>query len=436
MIGVNFGDEGKGNTVDRLLGSGEYSMAARFNGGANAGHQLSFDGHEIALHQVPSGIAHPGVLNIIGNGSYVDPVGILEEFDAIEAVGLKMTPGNFVISDTAHLVLPHHKILDRLAEAGASRQGSTAKGIRYVAADKYERKGARGEMLALAPEKLEALVIAGLEQANNAIVACSLTEKEKTEKDLQPVDPKVVTAEWMKALRALEPFFADTFVIIHERMAAGQNLLAEGAQAIGLDMEHGIYKLNTSSHTTPGGAMNGLGISTFRRVIGVTKLTMSRVGGDPKLFVTLVTDETVAERLRGRRGDVDAEFGKSTGRSRDMGYPDNTLIKRARELGVNELVLTKLDLVPRYGKEVKFAVAYEMNGKHTEYTPNSALKLAACKPIYESLPTWEEDISSLRDYAALPEAARNLVAFVEKDTNLPVTAVGVGPSREQVIFRD
>ncbi len=438
VIGINYGDEGKGNTVDRLVSSGVYDMVARFNGGANAGHQLYFNGQEIALHQVPSGIAHNGILNIIGNGSYVDPVGLLEEFDAIRNVGLNVSPLNLAISDTSHFVLPHQKIRDRLREAGDGRQGSTAKGIAFVGADKYERIGARPELMVWDPDKLRTLVVDGLEQTNAAIAESGLSNKIKDEKGLRPVNTKQMFETWVESARALQPYLTDTFPLIHERLEAGQNLLAEGAQSTGLDIEQGIYPLGTSSHATPGGMMNGLGIGPHqtRNILGVQRMKISRVGGEDGPFVTKVENERIATRVRGKRGDVDGDFGKSTGRPREVGYPDNTLAKRARGLGVTHLVLTQLDLVPRFGSEVKIATAYDMNGERIEYAPNSAAKLAACKAIYETFPTWKQDISGIRNYSELPVEARNLVEFVEEDVRLPVVAIGVGPSREQVIFKD
>lgn len=437
VIGVNYGDEGKGNTVDRLLRSGEYSVAARFNGGANAGHQLFFKGQEIALHQVPSGIAHDNILNVIGNGSYVDPEELVKEIAEIVDLGLSVSPNNLLISDTAHLVLPHQKTEDRLREVGRTKQGSTAKGIAFVGGDKYRREGARPELFEYDIDKLHQLVIDGLTRTNLLLREAKLTEEQMTKHDLHPVNPKERFEAWLATARAIQPHFTDTFPIVHEYLDSGRNILAEGAQATGLDIEHGIYPLNTSSHATPGGAMNGLGIAHhhIRHVFGVSKLTMSRVGGESGPFVTRVSSQLIAKKLRGNKEDVDGEYGKSTGRERDMGYPDNTLIKRAKRLGVTQLVLTKLDLVPRFGKKVKVAIAYEFEGQRLEVAPNSASKLAACRAIYETFPTWQEDISQIRDYAELPVEARNLVEFIEQDTELPVVGIGVGPDREQVIFK-
>ena len=438
VIGVNYGDEGKGNTVDRLLRSGDYAVAARFNGGANAGHQLFFEGHEIALHQMPSGIAHEGVLNVIGNGSYVDPVELLKEFSDIRAVGLAVGPDNLVISDTSHLVLPHQKREDRLREAGGGKQGSTAKGIAFVGADKYQRIGARPEIMATSPDQLHEIVVNGLVLANQHIRESGLDERTLAANGLGEVDPEAEFEEWLEAARALGPHFADTFPLLHKILDAGKNILAEGAQSTGLDIEQGIYPLGTSSHATPGGAINGLGVAAhqLRHVFGVSKMTMSRVGGENGPFVTRVSNELIARKLRGEKGAVDAEYGKSTGRERDMGYPDNTLIKRARRLGVTQLILTKLDLVPRFGRNLKIAVAYDLNGERLEEAPNSASKLAACRAIYETFPTWESDISHLREYSQLPAEARAIVEFIERDTQLPVVGIGVGPDRQQVIFRE
>ncbi len=418
IVGLQRGDEGKGRFVD--LVAGQYQVIARGNGGANAGHTVVPEGMApIALHQVPSGVAYPGKLNIIGNGVYLDPLRLQNELREIEAAGLKLTPENLLISDIAHLVLPHHITLDTLREASAGAQGSTKSGIAYVAADKYLREGARLELI-YTPKILFDLVYAGL---------CEVAETE----GMSLADCKKEARAWMQSIEALKPFVGDSVAVINGHLERGEQVLAEGAQAFWLDVNHGMYPAVTSSSTTVNGLLDGLGVSAKQlgKVTGVAKIMKSHVGGGP--FVTEITDVKLAETIRGPRGQTDSEYGATTKRPRRVGYPDLVELKNAVQInGVDEIVLSKMDLVSRYGKTMQVATAYRCGGKTLQVAPSSAIGLETCEPVYQTMPTWD-DISTVRDRQHVPPEAKDFVRLVEEKLGVKVSKLGVGPERNQVV---
>jgi adenylosuccinate synthase len=427
VLGLQRGDEGKGRIVDLLAEN--YDIVARFNGGPNAGHTILFKGSiPLKLHQLPSGVSRPGILNVIGNGTYVDPIRLLGEIAEIQSAGVTITPQNLIISDTAHLILPHHVKLDEIRESGRGGQGSTKSGIAYVAAEKYERENIRAELIRDGEAALNEVAIEQL----NRIKPLS------QQAGLPDFDAEELASNWAKQAMELAPFLADTVSLLHDKLRSGAKVLAEGAQAFGLDIEHGMYPFVTSSHTTVGGVLNGLGIGAnyIDRVIGVAKATKSHVGGGP--FVTEILDDKLAQQIRGQRGAVDAEFGATTGRERRLGQLDLPELRRAILVnGVNELALTKLDTVPRYGDKVEVAVAYKIGDKELSEAPSSARQLENCQPVYSApLPTWTENISDIRKFADLPATARKYVELLSEQLNVPLTMLGVGPEREQIIFRD
>lgn len=416
VLGLQRGDEGKGRFVDLL--AKDYNIVARFNGGPNAGHTIAHDKLELKLHQVPSGITYPGVLNIIGNGSYVDPIKLLDEITEIEAAGIKVGPESLKISSDAHLILPHHIMLDKQRESSSGGQGSTKSGIAFVARDKYERSGVKTERLLGNIDDLRRIVTEKLQELGKGQDADKLVQ------------------EWTEKAVKIRPFITDTFVKIHEALGQNKNILAEGAQATGLDIEHGMYPYVTSSHITTGGVLNGLGVGPkhIDRVIGVAKVLRSHVGGGP--FVTKESDPTKAAAIRGKQGKIDSEYGATTGRERQVGYLDLPELRKAILVsGVTELAITKLDILPRAGKTIPVATAYRYEGKKLTLAPSSAQKLEQCEPIYEQFPSWQEDISSVRSYKDLPKNAQKFIEFLEKELEVPVTMMGVGPYREQVIFK-
>ena len=424
VLGLQRGDEGKGRFVDLMAGN--YDIVARFNGGCNAGHSIVAGSHKVALHQVPSGIVNPGIVNVIGNGMLLDPVRLCDEIDELLGSGLKVTPENLAISDMAHLTLPHHISEDEIREAGAGGQGSTKRGIAQTARDKYERVGQRAESIVDDLNGLRQIVEDGLDRTN----------QQRSEVGLEQLDVHAQTERWVEAATRLKPFIVDTVDLVQKKLAAGGNVLAEGAQAFGLDIEFGMYPFVSSSHPTPGGVLNGLGVNyrQLGKVVGVAKAIPSHVGGGP--FVTEITDQDTAANIRGQRGAVDAEYGASTGRERRVGYLDLPALRRSiRILGNPELIVTKLDSVPKMGKMSKVAVAYELDGERLLVAPSSADKLAKCKPVYKELPTWEEDISGVREFNDLPETAKQFVDFLAKELDVDINLMGVGPERDQVVRR-
>ncbi len=427
IVGLQRGDEGKGRFVDLL--AGDYTVIARGNGGANAGHTVipkSAD-EPLALHQIPSGVAYPDKLNIIGNGIYLDPVRLLKEMAAVRSVGLKLSPKNLLISNAAHLVLPHHIILDNLREAGNQAQGSTKSGIAYVAADKYLREGVRAETILEPASLLVGRVSDGLHRVNELLPTDQQRSKSEIAKE---------ASDWFQAATQLQAYIADTVEVINERLQAGERVLAEGAQAFWLDINHGMYPAVTSSSTTVAGLLDGLGVSAkhLGKVVGVTKAVKSHVGGGP--LVTEVTDTKLADTIRGPLGKTDSEYGVTTKRPRRIGYPDLVELRNAIMVnGVDELAISKLDHVARYGPFVPIATSYTYEGKQRHTAPSSALALAKCQPNYQELPTWDKELSEVRDYTELPPEAVAFVELFETELGVPATRLGVGPHRDQVILK-
>ena len=425
VFGQQRGDEGKGRVVDML--AEECDIVARFNGGSNAGHTVVLpDGRELALHIVPSGIAHDNAVNVIGNGTIVDPIRFAEEVADIERLGIAVTPQKLMVSSSAHLVLPHYKQLEEIRELGRGAQGSTKAGIADTYAAKAQRAGVRVERLLGSHDSLLQVVRDGLESVQMA----------RKEHGLPSVDIENEVKSYALALQKLQPFVTDTSVYVNERLAGGATLLAEGAQAFLLDIDHGMYPYVASSSTTAGGVAPGLGIAptTLERSIGIVKAVQSHVGGGP--FVTEIHDEKLLSVLHGDMSTIDAEKGTTTGRVRRLGYLDITGIRRANMVnGTTELAITKLDWVPRYGSIIKVCTSYTYRGETLTMAPDSAWALEKCEPVYEELSAWDEDITEVRSFSELPQSAQDYITTLETWTGLPVTYIGVGPRRDQVIIR-
>lgn len=425
VFGEQRGDEGKGRVVDML--AAEHDIVARFNGGSNAGHTVVLpDGTELDLHIIPSGIARDGTVNVIGNGAIVDPVRFADEIADIESKNVKISPDNLKVSTSAHLVLPHYKYLDAIRELGKGAQGTTKAGIADTYAAKARRDGVRAERVLGDHASLLKIAEDGLADIP------ALLENNGDD----PIDIRANLTQFATALKTLRPYVCDTAVYINSRLDEGASLLAEGAQAFLLDIDHGMYPYVTSSTTTSGGVAPGLGIAprAFDRCIGVVKAVQSHVGGGP--FVTEIHDESILASLHGDMSTVDAEKGTTTGRIRRLGYLDIAGIRRAQMVnGTNEMALTKLDWVPRYGKSIKICIAYKYRGETLEMAPDSAWALEKCTPVYTELPAWHEDISDIRDFDKLPVNARRYVLAVEKWTGKPISYIGVGPRRDQIIIR-
>lgn len=425
VVGLQRGDEGKGRFVD--LVALDYTVIARGNGGSNAGHTVIPDTMEpLALHQLPSGITYPDKLNIIGNGVYLDPLRLVNELNEVRATGIDIDSHNLLISNASHLVFPHHVGLDSLREGGHRAQGSTKSGIAYVASDKYLREGLRLEMIDK-PKELSDHATEGLLKLNEL-----LPQSEKLTLD----QIKAQVSEWMEAVETLRPYVTDTVEVINQKLDGGESILAEGAQAFWLDINHGMYPAVTSSCTTVIGLLDGLGVSYkhLNKVTGVAKSVKSHVGGGP--FVTEIHDKALADNIRGAYGHADSEFGATTKRPRRIGYPDLVELRNAIRLnGVDEIALSKLDHVPRYGKSIKVATSYKHRGAKRLTAPTSALALEDCVADYIEMETWDEDISSYKNFADLPKQAGHFVNLFEEELGIPVTKIGVGPGRSQVIQR-
>lgn len=425
IVGEQRGDEGKGRFVDML--AAEHDIVARFNGGANAGHTVVLpDGRDLALHLMPSGIAHPHITNVIGNGTVVDPIKLSAEIETAKEKGISVNEESLMISSAAHLVLPHHVSLDEIREASAGRQGTTQSGIAPVYGDKAMRRGVRMEIINNDIDLLAEVVESGIESTN----------EQREEAGLPMLETTKVTDEYVRYARALGRFVTDTTLYLNTSLKSGKRVLAEGAQAFLLDIDHGMYNMVTSSSTTVGGVATGLGVppQQIQRVIGVSKAVQSHVGGGP--FATEITDEDVLERLHGRLDQVDSETGTTTGRKRRLGHLDLAAIRRAQMInGTTEMVLTKLDWVPRYGEAVLICTGYERKGKLLSVSPDAAYKIEQSKPIYETLPLWKGDVSHIREFSKLPKEAKRYIEFIEQRTEVPITMIGVGPRRDQVIMR-
>jgi adenylosuccinate synthase len=430
VIGLQRGDEGKGRFVDML--AEDHDIVARFNGGNNAGHTVVLpDGRELALHLIPSGIAHLHTMNVIGNGTLVNPTGLVEEIANIRSKDIEVSRRNLKLSSASHLILPHHISADEIREAGTSRQGSTKSGIAQVASFKAMRTGARTEIIKQNPGELLELVYEGL-------IAQRLLREEA---GLDPIDEKSIANEYVENAKSLGKYVTDTVFYLNQELRKDKpaRVLAEGAQAFLLDIDHGMYPFTTSTSTTTGGVSTGLGIppSFIDKVVGIAKAVQSHVGGGP--FVTEISDKTLLERLHGDMSTIDAEKGTTTGRVRRLGHLDLPQIRRAQMVnGEGEkqtMALSKLDWVQRFGAEVLICVAYERRGKRLEIAPDAAYKLEQCTPVYKSLPTWEDDIRDVRKFTDLPKNAQHYVEFIEGQTKVPIAMIGVGPKRDQVIVR-
>lgn len=426
IVGLQRGDEGKGRFVDLLASN--YDIVARANGGANAGHTVIPDGQRdhLALHQIPSGVAYPGKLNIIGTGVYLDPRKLIIEIETIKKAGLDISPKNLLISDAAHLVLPHHIVLDELRESGEQAQGSTKSGIAFVAGDKYLREGLRVEA-AFHRNVLYNHALDGLKKVNNQL-------PDKQRRSVSQLEDEAKS--WVEAARSLTDYITDTNEMVNQTLQSGKRVLVEGAQAYWLDINHGMYPAVTSSSTTVSGLLDGLGLSAkyLGKVTGIVKAVKSHVGGGP--LVTEIKDPALAAAVRGPLGKKDSEYGVTTKRPRRIGYPDLVELRNAvRVNGIDELAISKLDHVSRYGKTVPVATSYTYRDQKRHSAPSSAFALAECTPNYQELKTWQQSLTDVRQYDDLPEEAKKFVELFEEQLGVPVAKIGVGPERSQVILR-
>jgi len=417
VVGTQWGDEGKGKFTDRV--AKEMHLVVRYQGGHNAGHTLVVDGESFALQLVPSGVLYDHITPVIGNGVVVDPRVLLAEIDMLEGKGVDTS--RLKVGGNAHLILPYHQELDKVAERylGKNKLGTTKRGIGPAYADKASRVGLRVQDL-LDPkifrEKLEVVL-----REKNAVLA-------KVYNQL-PLDADVIAAEYLDVCAPrLAPMISDSVDLVHEALDAGQHVLLEGAQATFLDLDHGTYPFVTSSNPVAGGACTGAGIGPryIDRVIGIAKAYVTRVGSGP--FPTELFDD-VGDLLVDRGG----EYGTNTGRRRRTGWFDAVMLRHAVRLNsLSEVALTKLDVLDTL-PELKVCVAYELDGERYEHLPYHQSVMHKVTPVYETLPGWQVDLSSITERSQLPSEALQYIEFLEHQVRTPIRLVGVGPGREQFL---
>jgi adenylosuccinate synthase len=419
LIGAQWGDEGKGKATD-LLGD-RVQWVVRYQGGNNAGHTVVLpDGQDFALHLIPSGILTPGVTNVIGNGVVVDPGVLLDELASLERRGVDTS--RLLISADAHLIMPYHVAIDKVTERylGKAKIGTTGRGIGPAYQDKVARVGVRVQDL-LDEKILRQKVDAALDIKNQILVKVY---------NRQALDPAKVADLALAHGEKFAHRIADTRLLLNQALERGETVLLEGSQGTLLDVDHGTYPFVTSSSPTAGGASAGSGIGPTRidTVIGILKAYTTRVGSGP--FPTELHDE-MGERLRKAGGEV----GVTTGRLRRTGWFDAVIARYAvRVNGITDYFLTKLDVLSGLST-VPVCVAYEVDGRRVDDMPMTQTDLHHAVPIYEQLPGWWEDLSQCRTFDALPANARAYVERLEQLSGARVSAIGVGPGRDQTIVR-
>ena len=420
LVGTQWGDEGKGKITDLI--SGDFDVVCRYGGGANAGHTVVANGHKLALHQIPSGIVHEDALSVIGNGCIVDPTVILEEIDTLNAQGLSCE--GLRISGNAHIVMPYHRDLDGAHEKSLGKNliGTTKRGIGPCYMDKMNRTGLRMQDMLDEDTFREKLAVALAYQ--NPIL-------EKVY-GLPTYTVEQICEDFLPYAERLRPYIIESSKLLNEELAAGKNILFEGAQATMLDIDHGTYPFVTSSNCTAGGAVTGSGVGpcNIERVLGVAKAYLTRVGSGP--FPTeLDFNEGVGKFLL----ETGHEYGVTTGRKRRCGWYDAVVVKYAAQInGLTDLAITKLDVLTGLDT-IKVCTAYECDGVEYDTVPEHRAVFDHAKPKYIEVPGWQEDITGCKSFDELPQAAQDYIKLIEDLSGVKVSIVAVGPDREQTINR-
>ncbi|MDH2426638.1 adenylosuccinate synthase [Sphaerisporangium sp. TRM90804] len=416
LVGAQWGDEGKGKATD-LLG-GEVDYVVRYQGGNNAGHTVVIGDQKYALHLLPTGVLSPDVVPVIGNGVVIDPGVLLSEIDGLKERGI--TCERLLISASAHLIMPHHKALDKVTERylGKARIGTTGRGIGPAYGDKIARMGVRVQDL-LDPGILGKKIEVALGEKNQVLTKVY---------NRRGIDPAQVLEEYLGYAERLTPHIADTSLVLSQALDQGKVVLLEGGQGTLLDIDHGTYPFVTSSSPTSGGACVGAGVPPNRltRVIGILKAYTTRVGSGP--FPTELTDD-MGEWLRQTGG----EYGVTTGRDRRCGWFDAIIARYATRVnGLTDFFLTKLDVLSGL-ERIPVCVAYDVDGTRHEEIPMTQTDFHHARPIYEELPGWDEDITEAKSFDDLPKNAQDYVRALEEMSGAPISAIGVGPGRDQTL---
>ena len=418
LLGLQWGDEGKGKIVDVLTSN--YNIIARFQGGPNAGHTLVFNGKKHVLHTIPSGIFHDDATNLVGNGVVIDPVIFKGELDKLEEQNVDYRK-SLVISRKAHIILPTHRLLDAASETskGKAKIGSTLKGIGPTYMDKTGRNGLRVGDLELSDWKEKYRTLANKHESMISFYNVEI------EYDLDELEKEFFEA--VKVLKSLK--FIDSEEFIYQAQKSGQTILAEGAQGSLLDIDFETYPFVTSSNTTAAGACTGLGVSPGQigEVFGIFKAYTTRVGSGP--FPTELFNEDGATMAK-----VGHEFGATTGRARRCGWLDLIALKYACQInGVTQLMMMKGDVLSGF-KTLKVATAYKYKGKEITHLPYN-IEPENVTPIYSDFKGWKEDLTQMDNNSQLPKELNDYIAFLEKELEIPIKIVSVGPDRKQTIFR-
>ena len=417
VVGTQWGDEGKAKVIDLLAAS--HQIVARYQGGHNAGHTVVIGDQKYALQLTPSGVFYDTVTPVIGNGVVVDLPTLFKEIDTLESRGI--STARLKVSSLAHLIFPWHQALDAALEAarGDGKIGTTLKGIGPAYVDKVKRAGIRvGEILDI--RAFENRV------RERAIAA----RREVSDVGGDTFDVEEVVTAFVAYAERLAPYVADTVNLLHDARERGENILLEGAQATFLDIDHGTYPYVTSSNPIAGGAAvgSGLGPRHIDRIVGITKAYTTRVGMGP--FPSELTD-ALGEALV----DIGREYGTVTGRRRRTGWLDTVMLRHATRVNsLTEIALTKLDVLDTFD-EVKVCTGYSMNGAVMRNYPDRPDVLAHAVPVYETLPGWKSSTEGITKFADLPHSAQQIVKIVERETGIPVSMVGTGPSRDAMVVR-